>query len=90
MSYAYNILIYRGVGLPGNGKYFVDGLNATRKMFLSMLMTNMKLPGASSNDSQMVICTSVSNEDTSLARELNFPPYLTRAHGLIDHGKYRK
>ena len=29
--HAYNILIDRGVGAPGHGKAFVDGINATEK-----------------------------------------------------------
>ena len=56
-----------------------------------MLITTVKLPGASTNDLQMVMYTSMSNIDISLARE--FQKHLsdpTRAHGLIDNGKYRK
>ena len=51
LAHTYNIIIDRGVGSPGNVRYVVDGLNATEKRLLSILMKNVKLPGASAYDS---------------------------------------
>ena len=51
----------------------------------------MKLPGAATNNSHMVMHTSMSNTCISLTRE--FQKHIsepTCAHGLIDHRKYRK
>ena len=56
-----------------------------------MLFTTVQLPGAETYESQMVIHTSTSRTDTSLARELQ--KHLsnpTRSHDLLDHGKDRK
>ena len=50
LSHKYNIVIYPGVGAPGNGKYVVDGLNATDKMFLYNIDENSALPGATTNN----------------------------------------
>ena len=54
-------------------------------------MTTVKLPGVDTNDSQMVIHTSISNTDISLARlfqkHLSYP---TREHDLVGHRKYSK
>ena len=52
-----NIVIYRGVVAPGNGKDVVDGLNATDNFFPTILMTTMKIPGAVNNDSQVSMHT---------------------------------
>ena len=43
---AYNIIIDCGVGAPRRGREVVDGLNATYKMFISMLTKNAQLAGA--------------------------------------------
>ena len=56
-----------------------------------MLTTTVQLPGATTNNSQMLMYTSMSNTDISISRE--FKKHLsdpTCAHGLIDHGKDRK
>ena len=42
----YKVLIDRGVGAPVYGREVVDGLNATDKSFLSMIMTTVQLPGS--------------------------------------------
>ena len=91
LSHEYNILIGRGVGAPGNREDVVYGLNATKKRFPSILITTVQSTSAATNDSQMVMYTSISNKYISIARE--FQKHLsnpTRAHGLIDHGKYSK
>ena len=46
LVYAYNIIIDCGVGEPGHGRENVDGLNATNKSFLSMLIKTVQLTGA--------------------------------------------
>ena len=51
LSHAYNIVNDRGVGAPENGRYVVDGFNATGKSFLTMLMTILQLPGVAANNS---------------------------------------
>ena len=91
LSHSYNIVIYRGVGTPGHGKYVVDGLNATDKRFLKMLMKTVQLPGESTNDSYMAMYNKTSNADISLARA--FQKHIsdpTCSYGFIDHGKDRK
>ena len=57
---------WRGVVEPGHVRDVVDGLNVTNKMFISMLMTTVKLPGAAAYESYMVIHTSTANTDISL------------------------
>ena len=68
LSHAYTILIYFCVGSPGHGKYVVDGLNANEKSFITMLMTTVQLTDAATNNSHMVIYTTMSNTDISIAR----------------------
>ena len=58
LSHAHGILIDSGVGSYGYEKYVLDGLNATYKRYLSMLITTAQLPNATKNNSQMVIHTS--------------------------------
>ena len=55
---------------PGHGREIVDGLNATGKWFLSMLISTVQLPGASDYESHTEIHTSNSNTDISLERKL--------------------
>ena len=66
LSHSYNTVIYRGVGSPGNGKDVVDGLNATNKRFLSMFVSTMQLLGKATNNSHMVMHTSMSNTYISI------------------------
>ena len=68
LSHAYNIVFYRGAGAPVHRKYVVDSLNATIKRFLPMLMKTVKLPGAHTNNSHMVMHTAMINTDIILAR----------------------
>ena len=90
LSHAYNLIIDRDIGAPGNGKDVVDGLNATNKGFFSMLTTAVKIPGADTNDSQMFMHNSTSNTEISLERLFNNISDPTHAHDLIDNGKDRK
>ena len=68
LSNAYDIVIDRGFGLTRHIKYVVYGLNATVKRFLTILMKTVQLTGTSTNHSNMVIHTSMSNIDIILAR----------------------
>ena len=67
LSHAHNILIYPGVVSPVPIKDDLDGLNATDRSYISMLMKTVKLPGEATKDSHMVIHTSMSNIEMSLA-----------------------
>ena len=85
---AYNIIIYHGVGAPLYCREVVGGLNYTDKKFLTMIIITVQLHVSAYYDSQMVMNTSTTNTDISLARE--FQKHLsepTRSHGLLDHGK---
>ena len=68
LEHVYNIIIDCGVEALGNGRGVFDGLNATYKLFISILITSVQLPGAASYDSQVVIHTLTANTDISLAR----------------------
>ena len=68
--HAYKILIYHDVGASGHGKYVAYGLNATDNFFLSILMTTVKFLGSATNNSQVVMHTSIVNTDISIERGL--------------------
>ena len=68
LSWAYNILFDSDVGAPGHGKYVVDGLNASNKRFLKILMTNVQLTSDDTNNSQMFMHITISNKDMSITR----------------------
>ena len=91
LYHAYNIVTNPGVGAPGLGKDVVYDLNATEKGFFTMLMTTVKLTGAATNNSHMVMHTIMSNTYINLSRVFQKNPSdPTHAHELIDHGKVRK
>ena len=46
LTLAHGIIINRWVGAPGNFEDVVDVLNATEKLFISMLMENVKIIGS--------------------------------------------
>ena len=66
LYHAHEIIIYCDVVSPGHGKTFVDGINATEKIILSMLMKIVQLPNAAAKNYQVVIHTSSENADISL------------------------
>ena len=68
LSHTYKIVIDRGVGAPGHSKNFVYGFSTDGKRCLTMLMTTVKLPGAATNNSQMIIHTAIGNTDISIER----------------------
>ena len=82
LTNAYNIIIYRSVGAPGHGIEVIGCLNATNKIFFSMLMKTLHLPGAAAYESQMEMHNSTINTDISLARE--FQKKNQTQHGHID------
>ena len=70
LAHAYDIITDCGVGEPVHVRKVVDidGLNATDKRLLSMLIKNMQLPSTEAYGSYMTIYTSTVNTDISLAR----------------------
>ena len=67
LSHAYKIAIDCGGGAPGDGKDDVDGLNNTEKKgFFTILMKTVKLTGAYTNNSQMIMHIAMSNTYISL------------------------
>ena len=68
LSHAHEIIIYRGVGVTGHGKYSVGGLDANDKNYLSILMKTVQIPNTTTKNSQMVMHTSTENADISLAK----------------------
>ena len=69
LAHVYRIIVYHCVGAPGHGREVVDGLNATNKSIISMLMENVQLPGAYGYDTQIKMHTSTQKYNISLARE---------------------
>ena len=53
----YGITIDCGVGLLGHVREFVGGFNDTGKIFLSVLMNTVKLPGVADYDTYIAIHT---------------------------------
>ena len=69
LEHAYNIIIDRGVGEPGHEREVIDGLDATKKCLISMLITTVQLHGTEAYDSHTAIYTSTENTYISLERE---------------------
>ena len=91
LSQAYCVIIFRGVSEPGHDREVLYGLNTTGKIYISQLMTNMKLPGSKGYVTQMVMHYKTSTADFSLAWE--FQKYVSNAahrHGVIYQGKYKQ
>ena len=57
LTHACGITTDHGVGAPGHVQDIVDGINATEKWFISMLMENVKLPGYKRYEKQMEMYT---------------------------------
>ena len=68
MSQCYSIIIDRGIGAPGHGKEFVDGLNAVDKRKIYQLISTIKLPRSNIFDSQMQMHTAKKNNDVTSAK----------------------
>ena len=88
LSQAFSIIIDRGISALGYGREVVDGLNAISKRFLLQLIPTLKLPGANSYVTQMVMHTRTHSYYVSFYIE--FQKYLSNAaskHGVIYHVK---
>ena len=68
LSRAYNIVTVYSVVAPGHEKYVAYCLSATDNRFLKKLMITVQLPGAATNDLNMVMHTVISNTEISLSR----------------------
>ena len=88
---AYNIITDSRARCPVPFIETVDGLDATNKSFLFVLMANGKLLGVAGYDTHMEMNTSTPKYDISIAREpqkhISGP---SRENGVIYQVKYRK
>ena len=91
MSQCYSIIIDRDISSHGNGKDFVDGLNAVYKRYIYQLMSTVQLPGSNIFDSQMQMHTGNQKDDVGFSKE--FQHHMTKEHrknGVFDWGKNNK
>ena len=66
----------------------VDDLNTIGKHYINQLMSNIKLPGSKTFDSQILIYSCTQNNDVSMAKE--FQNHLSKDHcknGVTDQRK---
>ena len=91
LTHVYNVIIYSGVGAPGNCRGVFDGLNAIEKTNLLVFMFSVQLPSAAVYDKHMTMHTSTINKGISLAREFQ-KHLLDQSHknGVMDQGNYIK
>ena len=83
LAYAYNIIVDCDV--------VVYVLNTAYKRFLSILISNMQVPGSRGYDNLMAIHTSTNREEVSIARQCQeHLSETTRKNGVIDQGNYIK
>ena len=68
-AHEYNIIIDCGVGAPGHVRLVEDFLNATYKMFPSLLMINVQLTSVAGHDTQMAMKTFIVNKDINILME---------------------
>ena len=91
MSQCSSIIIDKGIGAPGHGKYVVDGINDVDNRYIYQLMSTFKLTGPSIFDSQMQMDTGNKKNDVSSAKE--FQQRMKKEHrknGVFDQGKTNK
>ena len=55
MSQCYSIIIDWGIISPGHDKEVVEGINATDKLYIYQLMSNVQLPGSNVFDIQILM-----------------------------------
>ena len=67
-SQAYFVIVYHGVGAPGNGIEFKDGLNSTLNRFTFKLMSTVQLTSSKGYDMHMVMKSATSTSDVSLSQ----------------------
>ena len=68
LAHSYDIIIYRGIGVPVNGRDFVNVLNTTYKRFISVLMANAQFYVSKRYDNQILMYTIVHKEGVSIER----------------------
>ena len=67
LSQEFSVIIECGISAPGHGREVVDGLNAIEKWFIFQLISTVKLPGATSYNTKMVMHTGTHRPEVSLA-----------------------
>ena len=70
LSQCWSILFYLDIIAPGHGKDVVDGINDIDKCYIYQFMSNNKLPGSKTFDSQIIMNSCTENNDFSLAKQL--------------------
>ena len=68
LSQAFYVIIYHGISITVNGIEVVDGINNIEKRFIFKLISTVKLPGANSYDTQMVMQTGTRTSNVSFAK----------------------
>ena len=68
LSQCYSIIIDRVISAPGHGKEVVDGFNATYKIYIHQLISNVQLPISKTFDSQILMHSFTQNNDVSMAK----------------------
>ena len=76
-AHEYNIIINCGVGALGHVREVEYFLNATYKMFLSMLMINVQLTSVAGHGAQMAMKTSTVNKYINISMEFQKHASLT-------------
>ena len=87
---AFYVIIDRGISEPGHDREVIDGLNYIEKRFLFQLISTVKLSGAKSYDTKMVMHTGTRTSDVNFSREFKNPSYTAHKHVVIDKCKYKK
>ena len=67
LSQSNSIIIDRGISELVHGKEVFVGLNSIDKRYMHELMSNVKLPGSRTFDSQILMHSCTPNNDVSLA-----------------------
>ena len=86
-----SIIIYRGIHSPEHGKEVTDGINVIDNRYMYQLMSNVKLSGLETFDSQILMYSFTHRNDVSMDKQ--FQKHLHKEHckhGFIDQVKYRK
>ena len=68
LSQRHSIIFDRGISEPVHGKEVVDGLNSIDKRYMYQLMSNVKLPGSKTFDSQILMHYCTPKHYVSLAK----------------------
>lgn len=92
LACTYGITIDRAIGAPGHGKDFVDGLNATDKVYLRKMMCMTGTPEANDGEKRMAAHAMLGGKAMSLATECQRLCSLPERFAGVksDGGKYAK